>query len=329
VSDLDTTDIVDIKDQTPSELNDRLAEVRGLLADEDAWDIDYDGLSTEEDALVAEIEKRKRAKAKQQAKPEPVAPTTISGRIKVLEAELAEATEALDGMARETNAPGAPPLTVVRDEEGNPVGAAEATSVVASASRAEAFQRVTRLREELAEAQRRLPFEGLTDRQVLEASEDAAIRREDLRRELQAAQAEGRHAAARKAERLLGELEDTVFPLFAEDQLRKAEAGQERMLEAMTNARALKLREQRVREWEAEYAQRQKLMDMAVRGEASAENMNASRLTEAAEMVKKWKALLEGGTPPAQWEIDAARETVEANPAVRSLGPNVAEIASW
>jgi hypothetical protein len=312
----ETTDITD------SQLHDRLAEVRAALADDWTGGLDYDALSVEEDHLTEEIDRRKKANAKQAAKAEPSPePSTISAQIAALRTQLAEAETQLDGMKRTpTSALAPPPLTLARDGEGNPLPVAEA-SVMASHERADAFVRVEAIKQSIADLERRLPFEAIAQDELVFLVEDLQIERENHRLEAQRAQQENRPAAQRRAERLASDVADKLMPALVERDTRVRETNLQSGLERAAIQRAKSMRHRRLAEWRSREAE----LNERFGGVKAKDypNFDWKELVEAQNQVELLEKLIASDAPPAPAEIAAVADSVRSS--VTVVAPSIAD----
>jgi len=270
---------------------------------------------------VKELAAKEKAAAKAKAEPEP---SSIAGKIATLQEQLAEAEEALGGIERKPARPGAPPeLTVIRDVEGVPAAAAE-PSVLANAERADAFMRAESLRRSIADLERRLPYEAIADTDLIATVEDLEIERENHRLEATKAAEEGRYAAERKANRLMQEATDKLFPMAVERDTRKRDASMQAGLEQLALKRAKSLRHQRLQEWKAREAE----LDQRYGGIKAREypNQDWRELVEAQGQVEHLEGLIAKDAPISPEEIAAAKESVQSS--VTVVAPNIAD-GSW
>ncbi|HJR96775.1 MAG TPA: hypothetical protein VJ979_02580 [Actinomycetota bacterium] len=270
-------------------------------------------------ARRADAERKAQAQAEAEAKAK-----TIAGKIETLQAQLAQAEASLAGIERKPARPGAPPeLTVVRDGEGNPVGAAEA-SVVANAERADAWMKAQQLREQIADLEKRQAYESIADTDLIATVEDLEIERESYRIEARKAAEEGRYAAERKAKRLMQEASDKFFPMAAERDTRKRDANMQASLEQLALKRAKSLRHQRLQEWKAREAE----LDQRFGGVKAKDypNFDFIDLVEAQNQVELLQGLIAKDAPISKEEIAAAQESVRSSVTVQA--PNIAE-GTW
>ena len=288
-----------------AELHERAAAI--IAKTDEALEVDdwetYKSLSAQEDKLRAEIERRGEAARKATPVEPAKVPVAAQERIEQTRQQLAEAEEALAAFGAVKSRPdGTPP----------PWGTSVEDADQPTREKAEAFTNVEKLRADLFAMEARTAFIDIEDSEIASDLEDTAIRMEDLRIALKTATAEGRRAAAAKAERELAEATEAHYALVCEDGVRRDERTKESVLGQLAARRALKHRETALRDWTNRKTELEAELQRDLR-EGESSHFDVGPLREAAEAVESITKMIAEDQPIAAVEIAQQRATLEAN----------------
>lgn len=292
--------LADIPSSTLEERAEALSRDANAALDSGDWPT-YKRLSQAESGFTAELDRRRDAVEQARAPEPPKLPSTRAEQVEQLRTAVAEAEASLAAFAGvKPRSVGPPPLGQTAEEADE-----------APAAKQAAFLHAEALRNELALLTQRIPFAEVDDDTLAVELEDASITAEDLKQAAKKFEADGRRAAAGKAERQLAETNARLRELMGESDIRKQERMREIGLDQMAERNALRARETNLAAWKAKVVQLEAELNADIK-EGESSHWDIAPLREAKQAVERFTKAINNEAPLSADEIQVVRDELDS-----------------